>query len=216
MSDSTFKYVATGVLGTWDTRHEAIGQVAKHGVWERDDIVPISENCLIRPMRGPTHIGDEHYGDRDYVATTHGAVRINHESLVRHWNGAEQEVVESHWEADCPVCYRTHTSDDGSEAARSDLFDTVLACCGAEWFPPSDWVADCEFCGDDHRGEFGCAPPGLRDPRPDLANPVDCGACGWDGDGGDLDRPHGNCPKCGSAAVVVRSEPGFRQARGDD
>lgn len=161
---SAIKYVATGVLGESDTRHEAIGRLAKYGDWATGDVTPIVEDCLVDgyPREYPKHLGNEHYGDRNKLATKHGVVRIESESLVRFRNGNEQETVESHWEIKCPVCYRTHKSEDGTEAARSDLIDKVLDCCGTEWFPPSDWIENCETCGRDHREKHECRRPAGR------------------------------------------------------
>lgn len=201
----TFAYVIPGLPGDYDTRHEAVGVLAKHGAAD-DEVVAIAENCLVRWQdNGPEHLGDKHFGDRRKLATTHGAVSIDHEALVRTWNGDEQGVVESSWVIDCPVCFRTHKSDEGTEEARGDLIDEVLACCGAEWFPPSDWVEDCDVCGDSHRGEFGCSPPGLREPFPGVDEAYACAQCGWDGRGDGLQGPNGECPNCDSGAVRVMS-----------
>jgi Zn finger protein HypA/HybF involved in hydrogenase expression len=152
---------------------------------------------------GARHLGNEYYGDRDYLATKHGAVRIEREDLVRFVNGNRQEVVESEWYADCPVCGRRVSVDGGSEAARSDLISQVLDHCGTEWFPPSDWVDDCDICGEDHRGEYNCSPPGLRTPFPGVDQDYACARCGWDGNGHDLPGPNGECPNCDSSAVRV-------------
>ncbi|WP_246998408.1 hypothetical protein [Halosolutus gelatinilyticus] len=46
------------------------------------------------------------------------------------------------------------------------ILDAMHACCGAERFPPSDRVEDCEICGSDHRGEYNCSPPAHREPCP--------------------------------------------------
>lgn len=201
---SEFKYVYPGMIGERDTRHEAVGDLAKHGDWERHDVVAITENCLVRWQdNGPVHLGNEHHGDRQYLATKHGAVRIEREDLVRFVNDTRQEVVESEWYADCPICRRRVTVEGGDEAARSDLITQVLDHCGTEWFPPSDWVEDCEVCGDDHRGEFECWPPALRTPFPGMDEDYACARCGWDGHGEDLQGPNGECPNCDSSAVKV-------------
>lgn len=204
---SEFEYVYHGMVGERETRHEAIGDLVKHGNWERHDIVPINENCLVRQVSsitvGPRHLGNEYYGDRDYLATKHGAVRIEREDLVRFVNGNRQEVVESEWYADCPICGRRVSVDGGGEDARSDLISQVFGHCGTEWFPPSDWVVDCDICGDDHRGEFECRPPGLRTPFPGVDEDYACVRCGWDGHGENLCGPNGECPNCNSPAVKV-------------
>lgn len=190
----------------YDTRHEAIGVVAVHGNWHADAVVPVVTGCLVRwGDAGPRHLGDQYYDDRDYLATTHGAVRIECEEVVRKTNGEATEVVESRWFADCPICGREHDTDEATEDARSDLFEAVLDCCGAEWVPPSDWVWDCPVCGRDHRGEFGCPPVahhGNCKVPVNVDDPVQCLACGWDGAGGDLSGV-GRCPGCQSGAVEV-------------
>lgn len=199
-----FAYVYPGMVGGRDTRHEAIGDLAKHGDWENTDITAITENCLVRWQdNGPGHLGNKHYGDRDYLATKHGAVRLNRESLVRFVNGNQQNTVESEYYADCPICGRTVTAEGGDEAARSDLISEILDHCGTEWFPPSDWVEDCEICGESHRGKYNCSPPGLRHPFPGVDKPYACARCGWDGHGEALRGPDGECPNCDSPAVEV-------------
>jgi len=205
---SEFKYVYPGMVGERDTRHEAVGDLAKHGDWEHQNVNAISESCLVTAgpysiVVGPLHLGDKYYDDRDYLATKHGAVRLEREDLVRFVNDNRQEVVESEWYADCPICRRKISVDGGGEAARSDLITQILEHCGTEWFPPSDWVEDCEICGEDHRGEFKCRPPGLRTPFPGVDEDYACARCGWGGHGEDLTGPDGECPNCDSAAVKV-------------
>lgn len=196
-----YEYVVVGV-GTAATRHDAVGKRALFG---GGDIVPVAAECVTRPHRYPEHLGNQHYGDRDYLATTHGAVRIHHEALVRHRDGARQEVVESSWEADCPVCYRTHRTDSGRESDRPDIIAAVLECCGAEWFAPSDWVEDCDVCGDDHRERHDCTAVMNRQPFPGVDEDYECVPCGWHGPGDDLQAPMGECPDCESRAVRVRA-----------
>lgn len=111
-----YRWVTTGLNGDYETRHEAIGKVAKYGDWENDRVIPVSERCLVRHARYPEHLGNRYYGDRNHLATKHGVVRINHEALVRKWNGAEQETVESHWEVEAERLYERHDErmwDDG-------------------------------------------------------------------------------------------------------
>lgn len=199
-----FTYVYPGIVGERDTRHEAVGDLAKYGDWERHDVVAITEHCLVRWQdNGPTHLGDKYYGDRDYLATKHGAVRIEREALVRFVNGTRQDVVEAEYVADCPICGRRVSVAGDDEAARSDLITQVLDHCGTEWFPPSDWVEDCDICGGDHRGEFGCRPPGRRQPFPGVDEDYACARCGWTGHGEALSGPDGGCPTCDSPAVKV-------------
>lgn len=204
---SSFKYVYPGMVGDRDTRHEAVGDLAKHGDWDRHDVVPITENCLVRQVTsitvGPRHLGNEYYGDRDYLATKHGAVRLNREDLVRFLNGNEQETVETEWYADCPICGRKVSVDGMGEAARSDLITRVLDHCGTEWFPPADWRDDCGICGDDHRERHGCRPPARRDPFPGVDEHYQCADCDWGGHGENLQGPNGECPDCDSPAVQV-------------
>jgi DNA-directed RNA polymerase subunit RPC12/RpoP len=200
----SFKYVHAGMVGERDTRHEAVGDLVKHGDWQSGGVVAISEDCLVRWQdNGPVHLGDKHYGDRDYLPTKHGAVRLNTESLVRFVNGNEQETVETEWYADCPICGRRVSVDGAGEAARSDLITKVLNHCGSEWFPPSDWMEDCDICGEDHRESHGCRPPAARSPFPGVDQHYDCADCGWDGHGEELRGPEGECPDCDSPAVLV-------------
>lgn len=101
------------------------------------------------------------------------------------------------------ICGRRVSVAGGGEAARGDLITQVLDHCGTEWFPPSDWVADCDICGEDHRGEFGCFPPPRRQPFPGVHEDYECARCGWTGHGEDLSGPDGECPTCDSPAVKV-------------
>lgn len=196
----TYEYAVIGLHGTYATRHEAVGKQVLFGC---GDVVPIATQCVTRPHRYPEHLGNKHYADRKFFATRHGAVRVHHEALIRHRNGEAQGTVESHWEADCPVCLRTHRTDAGLEKNRSELFDLVVECCGTEWFPPADWVEDCGVCGEDHRERHGCTPPGRRHPIPGVDEDYECTSCGWEGDGETLQGPNGTCPACDSAAVRV-------------
>jgi hypothetical protein len=202
-----FKYVYPGMVGERDTRHEAIGDLAKYGDWNDGDVVPISEDCLVSQpasiIVGPIHLGDKYFDDRDWFATKHGAVRINQEQLVRVVNGDEQEVVESEWYADCPICGQRVSVSGMGEDARRGLTSRILNHCGTEWFPPSDWVEDCDVCGDDHRGEFECKPPAYRTPSPSVDDDFTCARCGWDGSGDELHGHAGECPNCDSPAVTV-------------
>lgn len=202
-SDAEFKYVYQGMVGERDTRHEAVADLAKHGDWANNRVVAISENCLVHwDDNGPTHLGDDHYSDRDYLATKHGVVRLERESLVRFVNGNRQDTIESEWFAECPICRREVRVEGGDEAARSDLVSEVLDHCGTEWFPPSDWVEDCDICGSDHREAHGCRSPSLR--APELEHPVeavDCAECEFEGEPEDLNPPEGVCPDCGTTAV---------------
>lgn len=201
---ASFKYVHQGMVGERDTRHEAVGDLAKHGDWSTGDVAAISENCLVDWRdNGPVHLGNKYYGNRDYLATTLGAVRIEREDLVRFVNGNRQDVVESEWYADCPDCGRRISVSGGSEEARSDLITKVLDHCDAEWFPPSDWVEDCDICGGDHRGKFECRAPALRTPFPGVDEDYKCANCDWDGPGENLTGPNGECPNCDSGAVKV-------------
>lgn len=203
-ASTEFKYVVLGTSVPFDreTRHEAVGELAIHDGADR--VVPIAADCLGRQHRNPVHLGNKHYGDRRYLATTHGAVRIDREDLVRFVNDTRQDVVETTWTATCPDCHREHSVDGAGEDARSELIDEVLECCDdVEWFPPSDWVENCEICGSDHRGAHNCEPPAFRDPFPGVDETYRCAACGWDGDGEELQGPNGECPDCDSPAVQV-------------
>lgn len=205
----SLRYLAPPLIGDYDSRHEAIGKLAQYGEWDTGEVVPVHENTLVdghpHGVCFPEHLGNKHFGDRDYLATTHGAVKFDRESLVRYWNGTEQEVVESHYELECPVCRTTHESDGTTEDDRREIVDVLLDCCGIEWLPPSDWIADCDVCGDSHRERHDCTPPGLRDPFPGVDHDYGCARCGWDGHGEELRGPNGECPNCDSGAVRVVS-----------
>lgn len=206
-----FRYVLTTHNFDYDTRHEAVGDRARFGDADTDEVVPIHEDCLVDPAVdritvGPRHLGNEYFGDRETFPTTHGAVAIDQVSLVRVRNGNTKEVVESHWEISCPICDTTHESDSGSEDGRREVIDSALACCGAEWFPPSDWVEDCSICGGSHRGEFGC-PPLLDHDRQDVPDDgrFTCRSCGENGEMNDL-WGIGSCPACDSGALEVSGD----------
>lgn len=190
--------VGTGTAPAYDTRHEAVGACARY---DADRVVAVAESCCGRLHRNPEHLGNKYFADRRRIPTTHGVASIDRVDVVRMVNGTQQDTLESHWEIQCPVCYRTHETDDGSEAAREDALEMVHECCGAAWFPPSDWVSDCGICGGDHRGEFNCDPPARRNPFPGVGRAYRCVPCGWGGPGTDLEGPDGKCPECGSPAV---------------
>lgn len=206
-SSTEYKYVVVRTDGThtfdYETRHEAIGAAAIYG----GSVVPIVESCLVHfSNAGPTHLGNKYYGDRQIIPTTHGKTRIDRIDIVRQVNGNTQETVESYWRVACPECYREFESEDGSEDARGEVIDRMLECCDIEWFPPSDWVDNCEICGSDHRGEYNCEPPAWREPFPGVECDYTCVRCGWSGPGKDLQGPNGECPECDSAAVQPTGE----------
>lgn len=204
-ASTEYKYVVVGTGNPFDceTRHEAVGKLARYDTAER--IVPIAESCLVRYNRYPEHLGNKHYSDRQTYATTHGTTQIDRVDVVRMVNGNQQDTLESHWTVDCPVCRRTFESDDAAEDARLPLLDEMHACCGTEWFPPSDWVDDCEICGDSHRGKYNCTALAWRDGFDGLEGDESCSCakCGWDGSGEGLLGPRGECPECESRAVRV-------------
>lgn len=211
--ETEYRYVVDGIPGDCDTRHEAVGVRALYGA-ANAEVRVFRADYLCRPYDRPKHPGNEYYSDRDWLATTHGAARIHTESLVRFWDGNEQEVVEERFEAKCPVCYQTHTVDstDVSEReARGELTDGLLGCCDIEWLPPTDWIEDCEVCGESHRERHGCRTLSQRtgDDRPDdLDRDFQCHDCGWTGHGETLDGMYcgKKCPECGSARLTEVSD----------
>lgn len=201
-----FKYTARTLTIVSDTRHEAVGDLVRHGDWESDSVKPISENCLVRQpgtiFVGPDHIGDKHWNDRSKMPTTGGVASIEQVSLVKQVNGEKTSVEESWWAVDCPVCYTRHEVQGAGEDSRSEAIDAMLECCGVEWVPPSDWIEDCDVCGDSHRERGSCTRLGMREPFPDPeSHHYDCAECEWSGGGADLQGPDGLCPDCGTAAV---------------
>jgi len=150
----------------------------------------------------PQCVADDCFGDRERFATDEGVFRMQSVKVTK-TVGHQEEVIDSYWQADCPVCYRTHETDDRTEDAREDLFDEVCECCGAEWIPPEDWIEDCEICGTSHRESHECKAVSHREPFPGVEEDYECVDCGWDGRGTDLKGPVGECPECDSRSVRV-------------
>ncbi|ELZ96616.1 hypothetical protein [Haloferax sulfurifontis] len=154
----------------------------------------------------PQCVADDCFGKREPVATTEGVFRLERVTIKKFvGQGQKESLVDSYWQADCPVCYQTHESEESGEDARMELFGGVLDCCGAEWMPPAGWVEDCDICGDDHRGEFNCTPLSWRKPFPGIDNDYVCAECDTENHGSDLDGPNGACPECGSEALKEAS-----------
>lgn len=154
----------------------------------------------------PECVADACYESREKVATTEGVFRIKPVKITKKV-GTKTEVVDSYWQADCPVCYTTHETDSRSEDVRTDLIDDVCDCCSAEWMPPSDWIDDCEACGTSHRESHRCKPVSMREPFPGVEEDYECLDCEWDGRGTELQGPDGQCPECDAYSVrVVNSE----------
>jgi len=164
-----------------------------------------SQTPGVGDLAGPMYLGNQYYSDRNRVPTNYGVVRLDSETIWRFWNGAKQEIVGGHYEADCPCCYRTHTVEGTDDDARFELRETVLACCDdVEWQPPSDFLDPCGVCGHSHRERHDCTPPSFRDPKPDFDAPASCTECEWSIDQlGETPTHSGSCPECGSAAVNV-------------
>lgn len=140
------------------------------------------------------------YERRSLVATPEGSFKIK-PVIVKEIENGQEKVIDSFWRADCPVCYRTHESDEKTEEVRTDFIDQVTDCCDTEWLPPADWVEDCDICGGDHRGSR-CIPISRREPFPDPeTHRYDCSECEWSGKGSDFEGPDGECPECGTRAV---------------
>lgn len=172
----------------------------------------------IGDVLGPMYRGNLDYGDRKRIPTNYGTVKMDSETLRRFWNGAEQEVVEGHWEARCPCCYTKHVIEGRTDQDRAELRGVVLDCCDeVRWLPPSDWVEDCEVCGRSHRDQHECTSPAHRDPFPDTSEPAVCTDCGFSvNELDDIGTHDGSCPECGSHAVKVGVSSIGSNSGGDD
>jgi len=148
-------------------------------------------------------MADHCYEDRELVATTEGTFRIKPVAVIEK-EGREEQVIESYWRADCPMCWQTHETESQDEALRGDLVEQVIDCCDpVEWLPPKDYIEDCDICGDDHRKSGGCTVLSRREPFPRPENhEFECADCDWSGSTAeDFDTHTGRCPECGTAAV---------------
>lgn len=146
-------------------------------------------------------IADHCYDKREKVATTEGIITIKPVTIKKIVNGKET-ILESYWQAKCPICHQEHTTDKQSEEIRSELIDTVCNCCDIDWLAPSDWIEDCDICHTDHRESRQCELISFRDPFPSPENHTyDCADCDWNGEGDDFNNQDGYCPECESPAV---------------
>lgn len=150
-------------------------------------------------------VADHCYDDREKVATDEGVFRIKSVTIMK-TVGTKEELIDSYWQAECPLCYRTHETESHSEDVRTDLIEKVCECCGAEWMPPSDWIEDCPACGTDHRESRECVPVSRREPFPGVEEDYECLDCDWGGHGTELQPPDGECPECDSRSVRVVEE----------
>jgi hypothetical protein len=139
------------------------------------------------------------YESRKLVATPEGSFEIL-PVVVKEIENGKEEVLDAFWRAECPVCYRTHETDEQAEEVRTDLIDTVVSCCDTEWLPPADWIEDCDICGTSHRESRGCKKIAWREPFPHVEeHHFDCAECEWSGD--QPAGPDGTCPDCDTTAV---------------
>lgn len=150
-------------------------------------------------------VAEHCYETRKKVATTEGVFTVE-STVVKKFVGDSEEVLDSFWQADCPVCFQTHESEETDEEARSALIEDVIDCCDAEWLPPEDYVENCDVCEMGHRESRDCFPVFCRDPVPDLDDHFECSECGWDGSGPELGGASGQCPECESRSVQVVEE----------
>lgn len=159
----------------------------------------------IGDVLGPEYLGNQYYGDRKKVPTNYGLISLDRETIRRFWNGAQQDVIDGHWEGRCPCCYTEHTSDGVSDEDRADLVDELLDCCDdVRWLPPSDYLDPCDVCGRSHREQHECTAPAIREPPPDPDQPAECTDCGWTIDRiEDAGSRFAACPECDSNAVKV-------------
>lgn len=141
------------------------------------------------------------YERRELVATPEGSFKIQ-PVVIKEIVDGSYRIIERFWRAECPVCHRTHETDEKAEDDRTDLVDTVTACCDTEWLPPADWIEDCEICGTSHRESRDCKPLSMREPFPDPdEHTYECSQCEWSGEADEFGNPDGYCPECDSAAV---------------
>jgi predicted RNA-binding Zn-ribbon protein involved in translation (DUF1610 family) len=207
-NDNTYTFVLPNTHLKTDTRHNAIGIAAKHGL-SPSEVHPIRVEYITRLHNQPEHIGNTKYNERNRIPTTAGVVSVETETLVRKKNGATQEVVKSSVKAKCPICFQTHTVEtkDG-EPNRSELVDKLLECCNIEWIPPADYLDPCPICNHSHREKHKCRPLISRDQE--ISNQqAECNPCGWTIDSAsNIPTVDGSCPNCGSAAVSVVADKG--------
>lgn len=148
------------------------------------------------------HLGDDLFGDRFQIATTEGILPIDSVRVLKQVNRREPKFERGFWRGTCPVCGREYEVEGGSEDDREDAWQAALDCCGAEWLPPTDWVDDCDICGDSHREKRGCTAIWIREPFPNPeSHEYDCSECEWSGEVEDFGNHKGLCPECDSAAV---------------
>lgn len=139
------------------------------------------------------------YQRRSLVATTEGSFKVK-PVVVREVEAGTESVLDSFWRAECPVCHRTHETDEKAEDIREEFVEAVTDCCGVEWLPPADWVEDCDICGASHRESSGCKKLLWREPFPSAdEHRYDCAECDWSGDR--PAGPDGVCPECGTTAI---------------
>lgn len=59
-------------------------------------------------------VAEHCYNTRKKVATTEGVLTVE-STVVKKFVGDSEEVLDSFWQADCPVCFQTHESEETDE-----------------------------------------------------------------------------------------------------
>lgn len=145
---------------------------------------------------------DRAWASREDIPTTAGIFKMAIVTTTKKVGGSDK-ILESYWQADCPVCQQTHSTDTHTEDARRELIDTVTDCCDTEFVWPTDYIHDCDICGESHRERHGCTAVASRDPMPALDQKFTCTDCEWTDNGNELSGPNGSCPECDSRAITI-------------
>lgn len=148
---------------------------------------------------------DRAWETREDIATTAGIFEMASITTTK-TVGRSDKTIDSYWQAECPVCMRTHSSEESGEDARRDLIGTVTDCCDIEFVWPSDYIHNCDICGDSHRERHECKSVAWREPMPELDQEFTCTNCEWTANGNELSGPDGSCPECDSLSVAVAAD----------
>lgn len=150
-------------------------------------------------------LADKAWGKREEVATTAGIFKTASITTTKQI-GHTEELIESYWQAECPVCLRTHSTDEHSEEARSELLEMVTDCCDIEMVYPADYLHECDICGSSHRETHECKAITWRDHDFDIDQEFVCADCGWCDHGSNLEGVGGSCPDCNSRSIAIAAD----------